>query len=88
MVFVDDAKHRYGRMTMCHMVADSHDELLEMATAIGVAHRWIQQAGTVYEHFDICLASRAKAVERGAVEVTQRELVSKIRRKRASGVVG
>ena len=48
-VYVDDMyaspMGRFGRMKMSHMIADSTDELLEMADAIGVARRWIQQSG-------------------------------------------
>ena len=60
MVYVDDAKLKFGRMTMCHMVADTTAELLAMADTIGVARKWIQGAGTYREHFDVCLAMRAR----------------------------
>jgi hypothetical protein len=64
----------YGRMVMCHMVADSTAELLAMADRIGVARRWLQKAGTRHEHFDICLAKRKLAVAAGAAEITMKEL--------------
>lgn len=78
-VYVDDMRAKFGRMTMCHMIADSTDELLTMADRIGVARKWIQKPGTRLEHFDICLAAKAKAVAAGAVEITQRELAAKCR---------
>jgi len=85
-VYVDDAKVPFGRMVMCHLVADSAAELRAMADAIGVSGKWLQHAGTHREHFDICLSKRKLAVEAGAVEVTRRELgriVMEQRRKRA-----
>ncbi len=69
-VFVDDMRAPFGRMVMCHMTADSTEELIAMAARIGVARKWIQRAGTPWEHFDICLAKRALAVSSGAVETT------------------
>lgn len=74
-VFVDDMKAVYGRMIMCHMGADTTEELLAMVDKIGVARKWLQCAGTWREHFDIALSKRALAVQHGAVEVTQREFV-------------
>ncbi len=74
MVYVDDMTAPFGRMTMCHMVADTTDELLAMADRIGVQRKWIQHAGTHREHFDICQSKRIKAVHCGAQEITQREL--------------
>jgi len=53
-----------------------------MADAIGVRRKWHQG-----DHYDICLAKRSLAVERGAKEVTQRELVKIIRGDRMSRVV-
>jgi hypothetical protein len=78
----------FGRMVMCHMAADTREELLVMATRIGVAHKWIQHPGTWKEHFDICRSKRAKAVALGAVEVSQRELGLLLnRRKKAIGLL-
>lgn len=76
-VYVDDMRAPFGRMTMCHMFADTPAELLAMADRIGVARRWIQHAGTRREHFDICLSKRALAVKYGAQEITAREWVQR-----------
>lgn len=73
-VYVDDMKAQYGRMVMCHMIADTTEELLAMADKIGVARKWIQHRGTAKEHFDVCLSKRAIAVLNGAKEITWREL--------------
>lgn len=71
MVYVDDMKAPFGRMIMCHMYADTHEELVAMADRIGVARKWIQYPGhPVKEHFDIALSKRALAVKFGAVETT------------------
>lgn len=74
MVYVDDMKASFGRMKMCHMMADTTDELLAMADKIGVARKWIQNSGTHREHFDIAMSKRDLAVKAGAIEVTKREL--------------
>lgn len=73
-VYVDDMRAAFGRMIMCHMVADSSEELHAMAGAIGVARRWCQYPGTKREHYDIALSKRALAVKLGAVEITWLEL--------------
>lgn len=81
-VFVDDMKAPFGRMLMCHMVADSTEELLAMADRIGVARKWLQKPGAPSEHFDICMAKRADAVAAGAVEVTMRDAARLVAAKR------
>ncbi len=72
-VYVDDMRAPFGRMIMCHMLADSRAELDAMADQIGVARRWIQKPGTPHEHYDVSLGARAKAVKLGALEITQRQ---------------
>lgn len=81
-VYVDDAAYRYGRMLMYHMVADSRAELLAMAEKIGVQRRWLQAPGTAHEHFDICRAKRALAIQAGALELTRKELALKLLNRR------
>jgi hypothetical protein len=74
-VYVDDARHNYGRMIMCHMLADTEEELHAMADKICVSRRWYQK-----DHYDICMAKRALARECGAINITERQAVE-IRRK-------
>lgn len=71
-VYVDDFRAPYGRMIMCHMVADTLEELHAMADKIGVSRRWFQNKPR-RPHYDISLSKREKAVKFGALEVTQYE---------------
>ena len=82
-IYVDNMSAPFGRMLMSHMFADSSTELIAMADRIGVARKWIQKAGTIYEHFDVCQAMRKKAVKAGAIEVTMKEYGIWLRGKRA-----
>ncbi|UWZ84636.1 DUF4031 domain-containing protein [Occallatibacter riparius] len=75
-VYVDDMQAPFGRMVMCHMIADTSTELREMARRVGVAARWIQYADTWKEHFDICKSKRELAISFGAIAITTRELAA------------
>lgn len=74
----------FGRMKMCHMVADSTKELLEMVDKIGVQRKWIQKQNTPQEHFDICLSKKQLAINYGAIEISFSELGRFIINKRKS----
>lgn len=61
---------------MCHLWADSVDELLAMVDRIGVQRKWIQGHPELsfgkhklaqWVHFDISLAKRELAIECGAI---------------------
>lgn len=53
---------------MCHMWADTLDELYAMADKIGVQRKWLQLPPKAsWVHFDISLAKKALALEAGAV---------------------
>jgi hypothetical protein len=81
-VYVDDMAapfkpaHLPGRTyVMCHMMADTLEELHAMADRIGVARRWVQDAQSPSDvHYDISLSKRALAVKAGAVQVTWRQM--------------
>jgi hypothetical protein len=83
-VYVDNMQAQFAHMIMCHMVADTTEELLAMADKIGVARKWIQKAGTSHEHFDIPKSKRKLAVANGAQEITRQELGKILRAKRQS----
>lgn len=75
-VYVDDMdaefrpSHVKNRVYhLSHMVADTDSELHEMAAAIGVKRKWFQG-----DHYDVTKSARARAIARGAVFTTWREL--------------
>lgn len=88
-VYVDDMSASYGRMKMCHMLADTDEELHAMADRIGVARRWWQSpAKTSGSHYDIALSKRALAIKHGAIEITLRQAASMNFRRRVTGELG
>lgn len=74
-VYVDDMFRvpmgQFGRMKMSHMIAESLDELHEMADRLGLKRSWFQG-----DHYDISMSVRARAVQLGAVEIGMRELAA------------
>jgi len=72
-VYIDNFEAAYRGMKMCHMVADTTEELLAMIDKIGVKRKWIQYPGTYNEHFDICLAKKKLALAAGAIEISARD---------------
>lgn len=67
-LYVDDVRHKFRHMTMCHMWADTLDELLGMARRIGVQAKWLQQPPKAsWVHFDISLGKKDLARKYGAV---------------------
>lgn len=81
-VYVDDMRASFGRYVMCHMMADTTEELLAMADTIGVQRKWLQFGGTWKEHFDIALTKKALALQSGAVLITRKELTLKMMARR------
>lgn len=87
-VYVDDMRAKFGRMVMCHMIADTDDELHAMAAGIGVQRRWHQAPPAHDSHYDIALSKRALAVRAGAIEIRLRELGTMVLRRRVTGTLG
>lgn len=87
--YVDDMRARFGRMVMCHLLADTDEELHAIAAKIGVARRWWQSPDkTSGSHYDIALSKRALAVAAGAVEITWRQAGAMNMRRRVTGQLG
>ena len=88
-VFVDDMNCNYGRMKMCHMLADTDEELHAMAALIGVARKWWQSPEKASgSHYDVCLSKKALALAAGAIPITLRQAGSMNARRRATGFLG
>ena len=81
-VYVDDAFIPYGRMKMCHMIADTEEELHDIADKIGMRWEWFQTGS--YPHYDVSMSKRVLAIELGAIEITTKELIVRIRSNRRS----
>lgn len=82
-VYVDTMRARYGRLVLCHMLADTLEELNRMADRIGVARRWLQTRPV--PHYDICLAKKKAALEAGAALIDRRAVAQLTRRLRLQG---
>ncbi len=73
-VYVDESQWPFGRMIMCHMVADTLHELHSMADLIGIQRKWFQNKPG-FPHYDIAKSKRTLAIIYGAKEITARELI-------------
>lgn len=77
-VYIDSANLKYRNMIMCHMIADSYEELHDMAQKIGMKKAWFQSNAS-FPHYDVCLMRKKKAIQYGAIQLNRRELVYKMR---------
>lgn len=77
-VYVDGSENRFGRMVMCHMIADTVAELHTFAASIGLKREWFQPASR--PHYDLSKAKRTQAIAAGARVVGRKELVEIMRR--------
>lgn len=88
-VYVDDMRAPFKGRILCHMVADTLEELHEMAENIGMPRRFYQgPPKTRYPHYDIPLEMRAEAIDWGAIEITQREAPAIAKRSLAASKSG
>jgi hypothetical protein len=73
-VYVDDMRRPaqlLGRPAKwSHMLADTPQELADMAEEMGLRPEWLQHAGTYREHYDVTETKRAQAIGFGAVPIS------------------
>jgi hypothetical protein len=88
-IYVDQAANHFGRMLMCHMIANTPDELHAMAERIGMQRRWYQEPPKAsFWHYDVAKGKRALAIAAGALECDRNTFVAALRRIRESNVFG
>lgn len=81
-VYVDPLMDHGWRLgPSCHLLADSLEELHEFAARLGMKREWFQGSATL-PHYDLTGKRRRAAVALGAVEITRRQLVARIREAR------
>jgi hypothetical protein len=92
-VYVDDmrAPFKSGKRTliMCHMLADTDEELHAMAEALGIVKQhWQRPPKASTSHYDIAQSKRALAVKYGAIEVSMEQMAAMALRRRLAGCMG
>jgi len=84
-VYVDNSRNPFRGHLMCHMLADTPDELHRMAEAIGMKRQWFQGFYKAScPHYDLTQSHRAQAVALGAIECDLPGIVAVIRRIKAN----
>ena len=75
MILVDAAIWPHDGRTWAHLVSDrDYDELHEFAQRLGIPRR-----GFHGDHYDVPTEWRERAIEMGAVSVSSRELLRRLR---------
>lgn len=77
-VYIDQAQNPFGRTKMCHMLADTLDELHQMADKLELKREWFQDTPG-HPHYDLSLSKRRKAIELGAVMIDNRQMLELLR---------
>jgi len=74
-VYVDASIWPFGRMMMCHMIADELVELHTMAGKLGMKRKWFQDKPHSAPHYDLSKSKRTQAVSLGAIEIDRYKVV-------------
>lgn len=84
-VYVDNSRLEWRGKQWCHLVADSLEELHAFAGRLGLRREWFQSR-TMYLHYDVTVAVRAKALALGAQIGDKATIVGCARRLRSEYV--
>ncbi|WGG50468.1 DUF4031 domain-containing protein [Rugamonas sp. DEMB1] len=72
--YVDNVAIEWRGNTWCHLVADSLDELHNVARRLGLKKEWFQ-ANASYPHYDVTSQTRARALELGVLTGNRRQII-------------
>ncbi len=62
----------------CHMIADTLEELHQMADKIGMKRSWFQSGKVDMPHYDLVESKRKLAIKNGAVEISRKQIVERL----------
>jgi len=65
--------------TACHMIADTEDELHDMARYLNLLPQWVQKKNNNIPHYDLTENKRKQAVKLGCIEIGLQEMGKRIR---------
>jgi len=77
-VYVNKLRPRFGGLSLCHLLADSLDELHAMARKISVEPSLFQHDHI--PHYDLSRAKREQAIAAGAKVIDRHELALLVER--------
>ena len=89
MVYVDPIRpclksKRWPYTKAAHLVADSITQLHAFAARLGLRRSWFQDSPGL-PHYDVTEGVRWQAIQKGAIAITQKELVSMFRKDKRHG---
>lgn len=82
-VYVDDSRNRMGDLVMSHLLADSEEALARAAAFLNLRPEWRHG-----DHYDVCQATKARALNNGAIEITRRHAVRMRRQLKRGETIG
>jgi hypothetical protein len=71
-VYVNKLRPRFGGLSLCHLLADSLDELHAMAARIGLEPSLFNLE--IIPHYDLSRAKRQRAIAAGAKVIDRQQL--------------
>ena len=74
MLYVDNVRIPFGRMKMCHLTADTQDELRVVAIELGL-ERHLQYMGTYKFHLDVSLTKKQETLTKYNDKIKQVTMV-------------
>ena len=81
-VYIDFARNNFRGMIMCHMLADTIEELHAMADKLGLKRQWFQ-SGNI-PHYDLSLSKRREAIKHGVQILDGKQIIQLIKKWRES----
>ncbi|WP_151449179.1 DUF4031 domain-containing protein [Lacisediminimonas profundi] len=72
--YVDNVAIEWRGNAWCHLVADSLNELHEIARRLGLRHEWFQVSAS-YPHYDLTAQTRARAIALGVLVGDRRQII-------------